>query len=344
MNLKKWAAIVLCLALTFSLTGCIGNLYENVGTINGTEISSGLYQMAQYSAFSEAKQKVEDPDKDVLKQKIDGKSSSAWIQNRTEELLREYVAVRTLAREKDIVLDATGEENLGQISQYWSYLEESYAKNGISAVSFERYNTTQELRRQVFDATFAEGGALYIPDEELRAQYQENFVHIRAISIPLNALDETLDVQAEVKEKAKEILDNLNSGKTLEQVVEKDLPAVYEILQRDFDPATSADTIFDTYINLHPESFEVYSEEFLSRLAGQKVGDFGTYTLENTVIIYEVVPAFADDEDFAAQRSKVLNELKKDAFNEYLASIYNAYTVNWRLGARTYFRPSRMVL
>ncbi len=105
IRLKKWAALALALVMMLALSGCIGNFYKNAGTINGVEISSGLYLIAQYTAFSEARANdAVDDEQDLFSQTLDGKSTSDWISERTVELLRRYVAVRALCREKGLQL------------------------------------------------------------------------------------------------------------------------------------------------------------------------------------------------------------------------------------------------
>ena len=341
MKLKKWAALAVLAVMLFSLTGCVGNFYEKAGTINGTEISSGLYLMAQYNAFTEARtNEAIDAEKDIFKQKIDGVSVSDWIKTRTEELLRRYVAVRTLARERGLELDATGQENMQQMTQYWTYLEPSYTANGISVETFERYLTADELSRQLFQTLFAEGGELAVPDADLKKEYGEKYVHVRAYSIPLNALDETLDVHDEVLAMVEKLPGKMQAGMTMEEMVAKELPAIYKVLGREFNPETSADSIYSNFIPLAPEDFETYSEAFLATLKGQQVGDFGVYNMGNTALVYEVVPTFADDEEFAAERDNVITRLKKDVYDEFLRGIYSQYEVEFLPFVRTYFRPS----
>ncbi len=344
MKLRKWAALVLALAMLLLTTGCIGNFYKNAGTINGVEISSGLYLMAQYTAFSEARaNEAIDREKDIFAQTLDGKSTSDWIGERTVELLRRYVAVRAMCREKGLQLDETAQQNLQQMSQYWSALEEMYANNGIAYNTFERFYTTDEMSRILFKALYADGGELAVPDEELKKEYAEQYAHVRAYSIALNSLEDGVDVQADTLALVAAAAEKLNAGDmTLEQAVEKELPAVYELTGREFDPTSAPAGIYSNYIPYQPENYDTYSETFVTDLKAQGVGDFGYYDMGGTAILYEVVATFADDAEFEAEKPAALERLKMDDYEEYLRSVYDTYAVEWLPFVRTYFRPSKI--
>ena len=344
MRLKKTAALLLAgLFATLSMTGCVGNLYADVAKVDDTDISSGLYLAIQYDAYNRAKSFLEDSDKDVLKQKVEGQNASAWIRSETEKTMREYVCVRRLCREKGITLDETGSQRVQEMGQYWTYLEQIYKENGIAFVSLERFLTMTELKRQLMLNLYDEGGDLYVPDEQLKTEYAEAYAHIRSVSVPLNSLQDGVDVRDEVLAKMDGLLQKLNDGATLESVAEKNLPEVYEILGRDFDPETAADSIYDSYLDYTPDDFETYSEDFLYRLKQQKVGEYGYYNMGSIVILYEVIPTFETDSDFQARRDTVIQSLKTDEYDAYLKNLYDQYSVSWRLGARSYFSPGKIV-
>lgn len=343
MKLKKWVALLLVSVLMVSLTGCMGQMYENAGTIDGEEISSGLYLMAQMAAYNEARNLVDDAEKDVLKQKVEGENAKSWITNRTEELLLRFVVVQRIAKERTIYLSeeskAAIEENMG----YWSMASDYYINNGISQKTLERFMVNEALTDQLFDELFGKDGELASSDEEMMKEYAEKFAHIRFISIPKNSLDETVTVDADkLNAQVKTMLESLKSGNSMGDVAEKQLQDAYKILGREFDPATAATHVTTSFINLAPDDFETYSEEFLKTLASQKVGEFGSYEMESTILLYEKIEVFETQEDFEQMRSTIIRDLRKDAFEEYLANIYSAYEVKWEPGVRWFLRPGKI--
>ncbi|MDL2220008.1 hypothetical protein LJC04_06770 [Ruminococcaceae bacterium OttesenSCG-928-O06] len=342
MKTKQLCALLLVAVMAFALTGCIGNLYENALTIDGTEISSGLYLMAQFTAYNEARSKVEDAEKDVLKQKIDGQSATAWIRERAEELCLKYVAVQRLCREKGITLSYEGQQSIEQMMQYWTYLEELYTENGISEGTLRRYATNEELSSQLFMALYGKDGELASPDSEMMAEYAESHAHIRYLIIPTTPLEGDADVSGDVNAAVQDLLLLLQGGKTLEEVAVEDLPWVYDLMGRTYDVETAADSVTDSYIGYEQDNYETYTEEFLQELKAQSVGDYGLYAYSTTLLLYQKVTPFADAEEFDAMRGTVVSALKTDAYEEYLRSVYEAYPVNWVFGSRTYLSPGKI--
>lgn len=343
MKLKKWMALLLCFVLMLGMTGCIGHFYDDYALIiDDMEITPGLYMMALHTAYSSARQQVEDTEKDALKQSIDGQKVPDWMREQAEEELRTYVAVRKLCREKGITLDDQGNSSLQQMQQYWPYLKEMYAANGISLETYTRYYTYFELERQLFGALYAEGGELYVTDAELRREYANTHAHIRFLSIPVNSLNEELDVTDEVVAQVEALVPLLEGGKTLEEAAVEDLPAIYELLERDYDVSTAADGIGTSYIQYGQEDDQTYSPEFLATLEDQYIGDYGSYHMGSTILLYQKIVTFENDEAFTSMRGTVLDTLKYDEFNAYLKSIYDEYSIEWAFGAKWYFSPSKI--
>lgn len=86
MKIKKWAGLLLAgVIIITSMTGCLGNFYTKAMTIEGEEVPAGLYLMMQMVAYNEASGKVEDSEKDVLKQKIPVEEEEAEDTSSTSE-------------------------------------------------------------------------------------------------------------------------------------------------------------------------------------------------------------------------------------------------------------------
>ncbi|NLW79736.1 MAG: hypothetical protein GXY32_10055 [Ruminococcaceae bacterium] len=343
MKLKKWIALALSAVLAVSLTGCIGNLYENVGTIDGTTVSSGLYLMYQYNAHSVAKSRVADQAQDMFGQEIEGKKTADWISDRTEDHLRRYVAVQRLAREHDVQLSSEAQDNINQTMQYWSYMEDAYKNNGISQNTYLRYMTNEETRKALFKELYKEDGEFGVPDAQLKEEYADANAHVQSYAFAYNGSAEG-DKKDEITALAEEAAKALDGGADFEAVVAEYAEKAAEILgdAETFDAATATAAIKDEYIPYEAGSSTTYSDDFLAELKGQAVGDAGTYNLGTTLMLYQKMEPFASDEAFLEMRDTVVSELREDDFDAYLHTIYDDYAADWAMGARGYFNPKNV--
>lgn len=343
MKTKKLVALLLCaLLMVVTFSGCIGNMYKNVGTIDGTEISAGLYLMAEYNAYNDAKSLVDNPDKSVLKQKIDGEKASAWIKRKTEEKLKQYVLVHRLSRDLGISLSSDSQQAMEQTMQFWQYTADYYAELGIGQESFVRFNSNELLGNDVFNALYSEGGALYVPDSELKQEYADNNAHLRFFAIPAVSNEEGEDVTAQLEEMAADMVKKLQGGQTMEDVVNADMEKAYTLASRELTSETPEDNISTSYVSYDESSYALYSEEFVHMIKDMANGEYGYFNMGSTILIFEKIPAFSEGDSFEDLRYNILRSLKKGEYEEYLKEQYEDFEAKWSFGARWYYRPSKI--
>ncbi len=341
MKKLRWAALLLCAALVLGLAGCIGNLYENVCTIDGTEISAGLYQYAQYSAHNEARNLREDTDKEVWEQQIEGKGAEDWVRARAEVLLRRYVAVQRLARTHNVTTSAEGQQGIEQMMSYWSSLEEDYLRMGITQPTMFRFMNNDDLRRQLMQKVYAEGGELYVPDAELKQMYAQENARLSFLTVPLTDVDDK-DMTDAVLPKIDAVLAALRGGKTMAEMAGgADFVSLYKLLKRDYDAAAASGGVQTSYLEYEQDDNTLYTEDFLREVREAKVGDFGYYITQDgkRLLLYEIIPTFASDAEFADMRSNIITDLMADEYEQWLADLYNTYPVDWAFGARWFYGP-----
>lgn len=363
---KKIIALLLACFMAIGLTGCIGNFYEYALTVDGTEVSSGLYLLMQLNAIREAENKIdeertkdkpapaddssassqpaEEPEEiNVFKETIDGKNGKQWVQDRALEMVRRYVLVDRLCYEKEITLDEEASSYIQQTMQYWQYMEETYTANGISQETYLRYLANESLSQLLMFNLYAEDGDLAPTNKEIMDLYTEQNAHIRFISIPVNTSgDAPADKTPDVEKFAAEMVKALEGGKTMEEVAKEMLPSIYKTLETDFDAEKSAEHVSTTFIKYDQPDSETYSQEFLAELQKQKVGSFGFTNMGSTVMVYEKIEVFENEESFTAMRNDVISSLYTEDFDKYLASIYDTFEVKFRFGAQWYLRPTKI--
>ncbi|MDL2254414.1 hypothetical protein LJC49_10190 [Ruminococcaceae bacterium OttesenSCG-928-I18] len=348
MKKTRWMPLLLALVLCASFTGCIGNFYENAGTVDGREISSGLYLGLQYNAYTEGKALLEDEEEDPFKQEIEGVKFEDWVNNRTEELVRKYVCVERMCAEREVVL---GEENRGYLEQmtgYWDMVEERYAKNGIGYDTLMRTMTNDMLTDELFLQMYGEEGELAPSEEEMRKEYEEQYAQIEYVMLPFNTVAEegaeSVSKEEEVMAVAEGMVEDLNAGEDLAEVAEEGLKETYEAIDREFTEETVANSITSTYIEfVGKEEDELYPQEFRSQLKEMELDKWDIHNMGNLILVYRRLPTFGDDASFEEVRSTVVESLYRESFDEYLAGIYADYPLSWEPGARWYFRPQKIV-
>lgn len=343
MKLKKWIALLLGAVMAVGMTGCVGNLYTKVATIDGMEISSGMYLMLQHAVYAEARGLVEDQSKSVFKQKIDGQSAADWIKKKTEVACLEYVAVQRLSREARLIQTEEAQEFVNTATSSWSSIAQYYADNGIAYDSYLRYLNNEQTRAQLLQHLYAEGGALAVPDEELRAEYEEEYARIETYSIFFTTSDGD-DRKDQVQQVVDEAVAAGNSGDlAFEKMVEEYGAKAYALTDREFDLEKVMQSVRDRYVAYDgSDELTGVTEEVLAEMKALPVGGYGYYDVGTSAVVYKKVETFTDDEAFMLMRESIVKDIKTDEFEAYLESVYSTYEVDWVFGARGYLSPKKI--
>lgn len=365
LKAKKWVALCVVAVLCFSLTGCLGYGYDTVGTINGEEIPAGIYLVKQMDAYEKAKAQVEDQEKSILSQKIDGQKAKSWIADKTEESLREYIAIQQLCAEKEVFLSSDNISYVDQIQQYWEMSEGTYTVLGIAVSSLRQSFYNSLLGDELFKNMYGEGGEREKTNEQMQREYEDHSANLKYITIPLNvpaadaesgadatadsattdAADVTYADTDKVMEVAEKMLKALEDGKSFEDVAAEYLEKAYEYAGSDFTDTTVEYAVEENYFSYGAaadEEADAQDTEFRAQIKEMKVGDFGIQQQDASIMVYKKVPLFEDEADFETNLATVRNELYYDEFKDYLKSIYDEYTINWKFGVRSYYSPSAL--
>ena len=170
---KKLLALICALALVFSLVGCTISAPDAVGSIGDFEITSGMYLLAQYSAYQQAAQ-LAGTDQDTtdvkafLKETITTDSDSGetavvsdYVAQKTQETLETLAAVD--ARFKALGGELTAEQ-LSTADRYAQQMMDqygdTYTANGIGLETVKAYERLQMLKlaQAAADSVNAAGG------------------------------------------------------------------------------------------------------------------------------------------------------------------------------------------
>lgn len=203
---QKLIALVCVLALCLSVVGC--GSPATVGKLGETEITSGMYLMAQYSAYSRAQSGATEEQKKLPAAKflketltVDEEGNPvAPVEDAEQATVNagEYVAAETLrqlqfyaAVEQEFAARG-GELTAAQLAaaesdatSLWNSNGEKYEANGIGLNTLRAYELNaykaQALMEMVYDAE----GEKAVSDEELVAYLNEEMVYGTYVAVPL---------------------------------------------------------------------------------------------------------------------------------------------------------------
>ena len=160
MNLlKKCTAMLLTGAIALSCAACSGEDTAWIMRNGELEMPAGAYINSLIESYYEASSLVEDSEKDVLKQQIDGKDADEWIKEEALKATKQNMAV--CAKFNELGLSFSEQELMTCQTQAESYYEqagENLEKNGISKDSIELLYQITYMKVKVFDAIYGEGG------------------------------------------------------------------------------------------------------------------------------------------------------------------------------------------
>ena len=195
---KKLLALVCALVMIFSLASCGLSTPDTVGKVGDFEVSSGLYLLAQFSAYQQAAQLAgKDQDttdvKAFLKETITTDADSGetatvsdYVSQKTMENLETYAAIET--RFEELGGQLTAEEE-AQADSYASQLMEQYGDtykaNGIGLNTVQRFERILIKSTDLLELVYGVDGETPVSDADLTSHLENNMYELAYYTIPL---------------------------------------------------------------------------------------------------------------------------------------------------------------
>lgn len=321
------AVTVAALALgSLGLTGCSASVGTAL-TIDGEDISAGVYILYCGYAYSEActKLKEEQPDLntsaddfDFYAQTVSGMSFGDYVKQEALNYCKRHVAVNRMYDSFGIVSDEHELDDMNDsINIQWDYdvsgwanrlaylkgcntLSEFYESIGVSKASFRQFNVDNFRVSELFDYYYDEGGTQEVPKDEIKGWIDENYSLVRYFGISLNDSDgnliETPSELAILENLADEYVEKLNAGDSYKDVYKQyqEYQAMKDSAEGEEDNTeeTEDDTTDDYYNRVISKTSTSPSEEFISALFEQT---------KNTAAVFK-----ADTYYYVVQRLDIL--------------------------------------
>ena len=264
---KKLLALVCALVMIFSLASCGLSTPDTVGKVGDFEVSSGLYLLAQFSAYQQAAQ-LAGTDQDTtdvkafLKETITTDADSGetavvqdYVADKTLETLRTFAAID--ARFAELGGELTAEQtqvadNYAQqlMDQYGS----TYTANGIGLETLKAFERIQLKHTLLLTLVYGPDGESPVDDSDLTEHLDSQMYELAYVNIPLyntstfvSASDDQKAQMLQLAQAAAASCSETQDGSVSEQVsalhsaASAALPDIYAVL--DSTPAEDASNV-----------------------------------------------------------------------------------------------------
>lgn len=284
MKTKRILAAVACAAVAFGMTGC--STPAAVGTVGDVEIPSGLFLLYQQLSYNEAAKLVEDSEKDVLKQQVEGVDAAEWIRTKTLEKIDRYVGIGQMAAELGVELTA---EQAGMVQQtaasQWEAYEENYSDNGIGEESLVLAFTAEQKASLLLDAVYGPEGAEPVSTGYLTTYIKKNYAELEYFSLPIMTSNYTMatdEQHDELVQMAKEAASKLmDEGADFKATATETVKAAYELLGAEMPE--DADALQTTVVAREGSGLD---EVTANNIFSARNGAYGSADLYTSIIVY----------------------------------------------------------
>mgnify|MGYP000009421903 FL=1 len=242
---KRLAAAICAVAITLSVAGCAD--VSTIGSVDNQTINAGIYLLYEQTAIGEAQQEVDDQLKAMgtssskienfsyYNYNVQDKTFSQYVQDRTLEQVKQYVAIQNKFKELNLSLTDEEEETVKtsvkkmwdtEISYYGYSTGKTYGQNyeagGISKKSYEAVQLVNKMSEKVFDAYYEKNGISATDEKDIATYFYDNYGRFQIIQVSLkegNGDKITTDEGKKAKkEQAQGYVDRLLAGEDYDKV------------------------------------------------------------------------------------------------------------------------------
>ena len=341
---KKLLALVCALVMIFSLASCGLSTPDTVGKVGDFEVSSGLYLLAQFSAYQQAAQLAgKDQDttdvKAFLKATITTDADTGdtavvqdYVADKTLETLRTFAAID--ARFAELGGELTAEQtqvadNYAQqlMDQYGS----TYTANGIGLETLKAFERIQLKHTLLLTLVYGPDGESPVDDSDLTEHLDSQMYELAYVNIPLYntstfvfASDDQKAQMLQLAQAAAASCSETQDGSVSEQVsalhsaASAALPDIYAVL--DSTPAEDA-SIVQTELLTESDLTGAFTQDGAAdAVRGLVYGEAAAvqYNAASIILMMRIDPLQVSTLD--ALRTQILSDMKGDELEDALTA------------------------
>ena len=341
---KKLLALVCALVMIFSLASCGLSTPDTVGKVGDFEVSSGLYLLAQFSAYQQAAQLAgKDQDttdvKAFLKATITTDADTGdtavvqdYVADKTLETLRTFAAID--ARFAELGGELTAEQtqvadNYAQqlMDQYGS----TYTANGIGLETLKAFERIQLKHTLLLTLVYGPDGESPVDDSDLTEHLDSQMYELAYVNIPLYntstfvfASDDQKAQMLQLAQAAAASCSETQDGSVSEQVsalhsaASAALPDIYAVL--DSTPAEDASNV-QTELLTESDLTDAFTQDGAAdAVRGLVYGEAAAvqYNVASIILMMRIDPLQVSTLD--ALRTQILSDMKGDELEDALTA------------------------
>lgn len=343
---KRSLAVVLAVATVLTLSAChpkdeVAVTVKDTKSGISTTLTTAQYIYAYTNAVLEANSNIDENKKDADKEisdytkyKVtetdeDGKEKKVayekWVDERAEELIRNYAAAMIKQKALKIKIDETTQQTIDSYSQmYWQYYYQPvFEKNGVGYETYKKMFTSSYYENEYFLSIYDKDGTDEVPEKTVSKTFYDSYCLADAIVISVKTEDaeaaegeeateeSTLPTLDEAKKTLKDYKTRLEKGESFKTIYEE------------YNKATASE---DEESTGTAESATVYgseetdsASEYFTDIYKLKKGDIKIFTAEDEseVILVQKLDISSDEEKYyKSYRENVLHQLKDEDFQK----------------------------
>ena len=351
---KKIIAIVLCVLMTVSVTACGGDTSWIMKTEN-TEITAGHYMFYLINAYGSASYLVEDAEKSILSQKIDGMKAADWIQETALETAKFAMVIKEMFEKEGLELSAENQEYVNQLANYyWAYYGSTiYYPNGVSYETLVKTMGYEVMLSELFAHLYGEGGSREISQEDVKKGLAENYAKIKEIGISLVGMSGEMrseEVQADLKTKAEDYKKRIEAGEKIEDLIKEHYNVELELAVEETGSTAEEITGGTTVDDIDTEAVVVssnntnYSTNEIEKILKLENGEVEVLVEEEYIRVVQKMDILEDDTYLKEYDMSVRTILKSDEFTEEIQKLASELDVEINEAGLKKYKPSKVKL
>ena len=341
---KKLLALVCALVMIFSLASCGLSTPDTVGKVGDFEVSSGLYLLAQFSAYQQAAQLAgKDQDttdvKAFLKATITTDADTGdtavvqdYVADKTLETLRTFAAIdarfaelgRELTAEQTQVADNYAQQLM---DQYGS----TYTANGIGLETLKAFERIQLKHTLLLTLVYGPDGESPVDDSDLTEHLDSQMYELAYVNIPLYntstfvfASDDQKAQMLQLAQAAAASCSETQDGSVSEQVsalhsaASAALPDIYAVLNS--TPAEDASSVQTELLTESDLTGAFTQDGAADAVRGLVYGEAAAvqYNAASIILMMRIDPLQVSTLD--ALRTQILSDMRGDELEDALTA------------------------